>query len=241
MSGPRAPIFAAVKAARGGKGFDALEIGALDNILDALEVPRDSAAGVAAPTYRPGALTENITVEIIEHEAIVPEAYKDSRGIWTWGVGVTSASGHRVHPRYKDKPQTIERCLEVYEWLLRTKYLPEVLTAFRGRELTEYQLGGALSFHWNTGAIGKADWVRNWCAGQHDAAHTAFMNWATPKEIIGRRKAERSLFFDGIWTSDGHVTVYDVAKPSYTPRWSSARQVDIRPELRRVVAKALAA
>ena len=62
------------------------------------------------------------------------------------------------------------------------------------------------------------------------------MDWSKPKEIIGRRKCERDLFFDAKWTSDGRVTVYDVAKPSYSPRWSSARQVDVTDELNAVLA-----
>ncbi len=181
-------------------------------------------------------ITERIMLEIVEHEAIVREAYKDSVGAWTWGVGVTSASGHSV-TRYQDNPQTIEHCLKIYEWLLRTKYLPDVLAAFPGVSLTENELGAALSFHWNTGAIGRAEWVKSYLAGKRDAAREQFMNWSTPREIIGRRKLERDLFFDGKWSSDGRVTVYQrVRKPSYTPDWSSATQVDIRDELRKVMA-----
>lgn len=177
-------------------------------------------------------------LELIEHEAIVPEAYKDSVGVWTWGIGVTDASGHLVYPRYRQKPTSIKRCLEVYEWLIRTKYLPEVFAAFDGVQLSEAQLGAALSFHWNTGSIHEAHWVQSFLKGDVDKARRQFMNWSTPREIIGRRKAERSLFFDGIWTTDGFVTVYDrvSTRVSAQPIWSSARQVDIRPELAEVIA-----
>ena len=183
-------------------------------------------------------ITERIMLEILEHEGIVLEAYKDSVNVWTWGAGVTSKSGHSVM-RYVDRPQTMRRVLEVYEWLLRTKYLPGVLEAFGSMQLTEAQLGAALSFHWNTGAIGEASWVKSVKAGRTDQAHTEFLNWSKPKEIIPRRKLERALFFDGTWSSDGLVTVYQrVRKPSYTPEWSSAKQVDIRDDLRAVVAAA---
>jgi lysozyme len=47
--------------------------------------------------------------------------------------GITQASGHAVFPRYKDNPQPLERCLAVFLWLLRTKYLPAVLAAFGAR------------------------------------------------------------------------------------------------------------
>lgn len=177
-----------------------------------------------------GQLTQRIALELISHEAIVPEAYKDSVGVWTWGVGVTSKSGHSVE-RYKDNPQSIQRCLEVYLWLCRTRYGPEVMAAFRGRPLTEAQFAAALSFHYNTGAIGRASWVEAWLAGDVQTARDRFMEWRKPASIIERRAKERGLFFDGVWTGDGKATVYDVAKPSYSPRWSSARKVDVSQAL----------
>ena len=52
-------------------------------------------------------ITVKIAQEIVSHEAIVREAYKDSVGVWTWSVGITNASGHKVFPRYKDNPQSL--------------------------------------------------------------------------------------------------------------------------------------
>ncbi|MEL7719939.1 hypothetical protein AAG598_07850 [Citromicrobium bathyomarinum] len=183
-------------------------------------------------------LSERTLLEIAEHEGLILQTYRDSRGILTWGFGVTSESGHRVE-RYIDKPSSIVRAIEVYEWLLRTKYLPEVLEAFEGRGLSEAELTAALSFHWNTGAIGRANWVKSFLKGERQAAFHDFMNWVTPREIIGRRKAERALFFEGVWTGDGLITIYDkVGKISLQPIWSSARQIDIRDEVRAALAKA---
>jgi GH24 family phage-related lysozyme (muramidase) len=185
-------------------------------------------------------LTERTLLEIAEHEGLVLEAYRDSVGVWTWGFGVTDASGHKVG-RYRKNCSTIERAVEVYEWLLRDKYLPQVLAAFRGRELTEAQLTAALSFHWNTGAIGRADWVKSFLAGNRNRAWTEFMNYSRPREIINRRKAERDLFFDGRWSGDGVVTMYERVRPGGTPDWSSARQIDIKDEVRAALRKAGAA
>ena len=58
-------------------------------------------------------LTPRIVGEILQHEGLAREAYRDSVGVWTWSVGITDASGHKV-ARYRDNPQTIERCLEVF-------------------------------------------------------------------------------------------------------------------------------
>lgn len=181
-------------------------------------------------------ITERIMLEVIEHEGIVPQAYKDSRGIWTWGVGVTDASGHRVG-RYIGNPVSIERCLEVYEWLLRERYLPAVLRAFEGIALSEAQLGGALSFHWNTGAIENATWVETFMRGNADLAYRQFMNWSSPREIIPRRRAEQALFFKGKWASDGIVPVY-MAVSRWRKQPIDPVLVDIRTTLRIVVAGA---
>jgi len=182
----------------------------------------------------PFTITERVAMEIISHEAIVPEAYKDSKGVWTWGIGVTNASGHKVN-RYKDNPQTIERCLEIFIWLLNTKYVPAVKEAFEGFTLTEEQFAAALSFHYNTGAIKKASWVRLFKEGKVEEAKESFMSWKKPPEIITRRTKECALFFEGVWSAEGKATVYDVKKPSYTPNWSSARTVDITKDLEKLL------
>lgn len=183
------------------------------------------------PSVDAGArLTERGAMELVGHEAIVREWYKDSVGVGTWSVGITNASGHSVD-RYKDNPQTIMQCLEIYIWVLRENYIPAVEKAFTGHTLTEAQFTAALSFHYNTGAIGKADWVKLWKAGKVAAAEKAFMNWCNPPEIIPRREKERDLFFHGVWSQDELATVYPVKKPSYTPDWNKAKQVDISTEL----------
>ena len=106
-------------------------------------------------TLTPRPLTPMIVGEILQHEGLAREAYRDSVGVWTWSVGITDASGHKV-ARYRDNPQPLERCLEVFMWLLTTRYLPAVNAAFGAFDPTEHQLAAALSFHYNTGAIARA-------------------------------------------------------------------------------------
>jgi GH24 family phage-related lysozyme (muramidase) len=169
-------------------------------------------------------------MELVSHEGIVLEAYKDSKGIWTWGIGVTSASGHKVE-RYIDNPQPISKVIDIFEWLLKTKYIPSVEEAFT-RCLTEAQFAAAVSFHYNTGAIKTASWVKDFNTGNINQAAIDFMKWRNPPEILSRRTKERNLFFNGIWSNTGKATVFTrVKKPSYTPDWSSAKQVDISHEI----------
>ena len=161
-------------------------------------------------------LTPRIVGEILQHEGLAREAYRDSVGVWTWSVGITDASGHRV-ARYRDNPQSLERCLEVFLWLLTTRYLPAVLAAFGACEPTEPQLAAALSFHYNTGAITRASWLKRFLAGELEAARQALLEWCHPPEILPRRCRERDLLFDAKWSGDGTVAVYAVAKPEYRP------------------------
>lgn len=172
-------------------------------------------------------LTTRIVGEILAHEALVREAYCDGVGVWTWGVGVTASSGHTVHPRYCDNPQTLRWCLEAYLRILKESYLPPILEAFDGFELNESELGGALSFHYNTGGILMATWVEQWKRGDVEDARKSFMNWRRPPEIIPRREKERDLFFEGIWSGNGCVREYQVSKPSYCPNPESGIEIDV--------------
>lgn len=174
-------------------------------------------------------LSPKILGELISHEGIVLEAYKDSKGIWTWGIGVTNASGHTVQ-RYIDEPQPIAKVFDIFDWLVRTKYLPAVKKAFK-KPLTDEQLAAALSFHYNTGAIGRASWVKSFNEGNVAKARKEIMNWVTPKEITARRKKERDLFFDGVWSGDGTALIYQgVRRPSYVP--TNPKRVNIEKELK---------
>lgn len=177
-------------------------------------------------------ITPQVALEIAHHESCVLQAYKDSVGVWTWSIGLTNASGHNVE-RYIGKPQSLDKCLEVFVWALG-KYAAQVEKAFQGCKLTEAQFAAALSFHWNTGAIGRASWVRHFKSGDVMAAKEAFMNYSKPKEIIPRRKAERDLFFDGVWSNRGKITVFGVTS-RHTPAWSSAKKIDARSTLQRLL------
>ena len=171
----------------------------------------------------------DVAMELASHEGLVRQAYKDSVGIWTWSIGITSATGHDV-TRYIGKPQKLEHCLAIYVWALE-KYAKDVRDAFASKPLNKHQFAAALSFHYNTGAIKRASWVKKWLAGDVAGARKSFMDWRKPTEIIPRRQAERDLFFDGKWSNKGTVTEYTRLTVSNTPVWSSAVRTDIRPAM----------
>lgn len=173
----------------------------------------------------PMPITSQVALELASHEGIVRQAYKDSVGVWTWSIGITSASGHSVE-RYIGKPQTIEECLRAYVWALE-KYAADVRKAFAPKPLNEAQFAAALSFHYNTGAIGRASWVKRWLAGDVTGAMKAFMDWSKPAEIVPRRQKERDLFFSGKWSNNGTVTEYTRVKAGGQIDWNSAKKVNI--------------
>lgn len=180
-------------------------------------------------------ITYRTALEIAYHEAIIRQAYKDSVGVWTWSVGLTSATGHDVL-RYKDNPQTMEHCLAIYVWALNN-YADAVRKAFVGTPLTEAQFAAALSFHWNTGSISKASWVGMFKAGRMADAEASFKSWnkAGGKVVQGlttRRGMEADLLFRGKWSADGTINEYTRLTASYTPVWSSAKRVNIEAPLR---------
>lgn len=182
-------------------------------------------------------ITKKVALEVLHHEGIVSKAYKDSVGVVTWGVGVTNSSGHNVD-QYVNNPQTLEHILNVYADLLANVYLLHVLEAFGDVKLSENQLASALSFHYNTGAIKKASWVKAYLRGDIADAKRRFMLWNKPKEITDRRKDECDLFFDGKWSNkDGKVTVYTEVTSRMTPKWSSAKRIDVSPYLDKIFEK----
>lgn len=177
----------------------------------------------------------DVAMEVASHEALIRQTYKDSVGVLTWCVGMTNATGHIVE-RYIGKPASLQHCMNIYAWAL-DNYAAGVRRAFKGHKLTKAQFAAALSFHWNTGAIERASWVKLWKAGDIAGARKAFMNWVTPKEITSRRQKERDLFFDGKWSNDGRMTEYTRLTAKMTPVWSSARKIDVTSELRAAFAQ----
>lgn len=219
-------------------------VGAMDKLLDlagvATVVPTPpstaSAIGVGF-TSQPIPveqikITAQMAAEIVGHEAIVLEAYRDSEGVWTWGIGVTDASGHSVG-RYKDNPQTIEKVLQIYIWLLETNYAPDVRREFAGCMMTEAEFTAALSFHYNTGAILRTEWTDLAKEGKRKAARDFLeSHYLNGGDLLERRKDEAALFFDGKWSGDGKTTIWPVKKPSYRPDWGNGKRVDILTPLK---------
>ncbi|MBN8290568.1 peptidoglycan-binding protein [Rhodobacter sp. NTK016B] len=127
-------------------------------------------------------------------EGVVLRAYRDPVGIWTIGAGLTAASG--VVDPGPGMVITAEEASRLMAEALRTRYEPVVNRAMPGA--AQHEFDGAISFHWNTGAIERASWVPAWASGNMAAMRERLARWnkgggKVLPGLVRRRKAEADL------------------------------------------------
>ncbi len=135
---------------------------------------------------------------LVLEEGEVLKAYRDVVGKWTIGVGLTDASGVvKVKPGMTITKTESRRLLGL---ALRRNYEPAVQKAMTGAEQNEFD--AAVSFHFNTGAIGSASWVGLWRGmASRDAISAKFRLWnkgggKVLPALSKRRERELSMLFD---------------------------------------------
>lgn len=161
-------------------------------------------------------------VAIAGHEGIVTSRYKDSVGVWTIGVGHTSAAGG-INPAKYMGTISVEVALQLFLEDIK-KYEDEVNKAVKVK-LTQYEFDALVSFHYNTGAIAKATLTKSLNAGNKKQAAAEFMNWLKPKEITARRQAEKDLFLTGKYPKP-EAAVYP-ANANGAVQWSKGKKADL--------------
>ena len=140
---------------------------------------------------------------IAAHEGVVTRAYRDAAGVWTIGVGHTAAAGAPVPARgmvmtRAEALALLRRDLPRYERRVE-KALPTA---------TQTVFDGAVSFDFNTGAIGRASWVRALRQGDAQQTRARLMLWNKAggrvlPGLVRRRKAEAALILDGDYGDTG--------------------------------------
>lgn len=160
------------------------------------------------------------------HEGIVPAPYYDSVHVRTYGIGHTAAAGAPDPVSLPTgMPADLDAALaDVFATFRRdvAKYEAAVNRAVKV-PVTQAQFDALVSFHYNTGAIGKASLVKRLNAGDLAGAAAGFMAWKKPAEIIARRKAEQAMFANGTYPT-GQVTVWQVSKAGKVI-WNPARRL----------------
>ena len=166
------------------------------------------------------------------HEGIVPAPYRDSVGVWTYGIGHTLGAGYPDPEKMlRGMPSSLDAALrDVFDLFRRdvAKYEAAVNRAVKV-PVTQAQFDALVSFHYNTGAIGRASLVKRLNAGDLAGAAAGFMAWKKPPEIIERRKAEQALFAKGVYPK-GLVTVWQVSGAGRVI-WKPARRLDMQQVL----------
>ena len=154
-------------------------------------------------------------LEICEHEGIVPGPYLDSVGVWTYGIGHTSAAGKPVPstmPRGMpaDIDGEIDKALKVFAADL------EIYEARVNEHVTvpleQHEFDALVSFDFNTGGIwyrtksgpmANATAIKLLNKGDRNGAANALLNWLRPPAVTKRRQAERALFLTGDYSANG--------------------------------------
>lgn len=170
-------------------------------------------------------LSDRGLAELIAHEAIVLSPYKDSKGIWTFGIGHTASAGQpvpEVMPKGVEQPlalaiETFRKDVGRFEARVRQ---------FVKVPLAQHEFDALVSFDFNTGGIARAELTEDLNLGLRKAAANKFMGWLKPPEIRGRREAEQKLFRDGVYSGDGMATVYPADEQGRV-LWSKGRRVDV--------------
>jgi lysozyme len=157
-------------------------------------------------------------------EGIVLGPYRDSVGVWTYGVGHTKAAGGpnpETMPREdtrgwsQDKVDVeVGRALALFDVDLDS-YEARVRQATGGMPLPQHVFDALVSWDFNTGgatyrskAGHPAKLIQQVRAG--DFSGDGLFGWVRPKELIPRRHAEQRLMRDGVYgTGEARVAVWD--------------------------------
>jgi len=153
------------------------------------------------------------------HEGEVLKAYRCPAGIWTIGVGLTSASGVvKVKPGMQITREESDRLLTE---ALKRNYEPRVAKAMPNAK--QHEFDGGVSFDFNTGAIHRASWVKAWRILDWTMVEAGLKRWTKGggkvlPGLVRRREAEYQMMRFGRYAS---------AKTDAVPKLLSPRAAKI--------------
>lgn len=150
---------------------------------------------------------------LMNKEGVVLPAYTDDVGVWTIGVGHTAAAGPPT-PKAGDEI-TLARAVKLFQRDIK-RYEDDVNRAVTIL-IEQHQFDALVSFHYNTGGIGRARLTKLLNAGDIHGASDAFMGWLRPPSITGRREDEQELFAIGNYGNTSKVAVYPTVNAKYKP------------------------
>lgn len=192
MTDPRKPIFDAIRATRG-KGFDQMEVGAISNLLDALDVPREAKAD--GLTVSPEGIALMHHFEQCRLEAYPDPGSRDGKP-WTIGWGATGAG------IAKGTVWTQAQADARYEQDL-AKFSNGVADMLRDTPTTPAQFDALVSLAYNIGLgnFAGSTLLRMHKAGDHSGAANQFSRWqfndGKPMRGLLRRRMVEAAHYRG--------------------------------------------
>jgi lysozyme len=136
---------------------------------------------------------------LVDREGLRTEAYLDSVGVWTIGVGHTAACG----PPEPCEGMTItqDEALEIFA--RDTNTFEDEVNRLVTVPLTQWEFDALVSFTYNVGAsaLAGSTLLRKLNAGDKKGAYEEFMEWDIPPEIIPRRRAEQACFGEAVYVA----------------------------------------
>lgn len=144
------------------------------------------------------------------HEGDVLKAYRCPAGVWTIGVGLTSASGViNVKPGMVISAAESDRLLSE---ALKRNYEPRVAKAMAGfvgstaERPAQQEFDAGVSFDFNTGAIHRARWVKAWHILDWVKVEAGLKQWnkgggKVLPGLVRRRQAEYDMMRYGRYSS----------------------------------------
>lgn len=149
---------------------------------------------------------------IASYEGVALGPYYDSQKVLTCYIGHTKAAGFpnpatlaRGTPL--DRDSALKTAFSVFKTDIE-KYEQQVRSAITV-SVSQSEFDAAVSFHYNTGAISTATWVKTLNTGDHVTAAEQILNWMKNKELVTRRTNEYNMFKTGAYPTNG-TTVYSV-------------------------------
>lgn len=171
------------------------------------------------------------------HEGVVLTAYRCPAGRWTIGAGLTAASGV-VTPR-AGMTMTRAEASRLLKLALARNYEPAVRQALG--PVASHAFDGAVSFHFNTGAIGRASWVGAYKASDWARVRSRLALWnkGGGRVLPGlkrRRREEAEIILLDKWPADlriaSGVAPADPHHASFVISVTASEIADIRDAFR---------
>lgn len=137
------------------------------------------------------------------------KAYKDVVGVWTIGYGQTNADakalGINIVPGLTITEPQAE---DLLRRAVTSRYEPAVRVAM-GSTARQQDFDAGVDFHYNTGAIKRASWVKSFVAKNLPAVHSQLMSWnkagGKPLAALTRRCNRRwDMISTGNYGPEGH-------------------------------------